>query len=206
MSVALNNPARALLALFAGASAIGLAPIFVRLSELGPVATAFYRLLLALPVLGVWLLFENRRATTVPRADRKLLLAAGLFFAADLAVWHWSIRFTTVANATLLANSAPLFVTLASWLWLGERIRSRFLLGMAIAFSGAVLFAIDGGKREPEPDARYRRCPGPVDGSILRGIYNRRDSVARASVHRAGHVLERGGLLPCPVAGGNSFR
>ncbi len=139
MPVALNNPARALLALFAGASAIGLAPIFVRLSELGPVATAFYRLLLALPVLGVWLLFENRRTTTVPRADRKLLLAAGLFFAADLAVWHWSIRFTTVANATLLANSAPLFVTLASWLWFGERIKSRFLLGMAIAFSGAVL-------------------------------------------------------------------
>ncbi len=139
MSVVLSNPARALLALFAGASAIGLAPIFVRLSELGPVATAFYRLLLALPALGVWLLFENRRTTTVPRADRKLLLAAGLFFAADLAVWHWSIRFTSVANATLLANSAPLFVTLASWLWFGERIMSRFLLGMAVAFSGAVL-------------------------------------------------------------------
>lgn len=132
---------RALLVIFAGATAtaIGLAPIFVRLSELGPVATAFYRLLLALPALGLWLLYENRHTTTAPRADSRLLLAAGLFFAADLAVWHWSIRFTTVANATLLANCAPLFVLLASWLWFGERIKSRFLLGLVIAFSGAVL-------------------------------------------------------------------
>ena len=203
MSVALNNPARALLALFAGASAIGLAPIFVRLSELGPVATAFYRLLLALPVFGVWLLFEYRRATTVPRADRKLLLAAGLFFAADLAVWHWSIRFTTVANATLLANSAPLLVTLASWLWFGERIKSRFLLGMAIAFSGTVLLMGE--------SVNLSRTRATGDGlGLLTAVFYAGYIIAvtrlRASVHRAGHVLERGGLLPCPVAGGNSFR
>ena len=38
---------------------------------------------------------------------------AGLFFAADLGVWHWSIVYTSVANSTLLANLAPIFVTLA---------------------------------------------------------------------------------------------
>ena len=128
-------------ALLLGATAIGLAPIFVRLSETGPVATAFYRMFLSLPVLGVWWWTERHRCGSLPTANnrwiRSWLVAAGLFFAADLAVWHWSIRITTVANATLLANLAPLFVTLASWAIFGQRFRAGFLIGMAIALAGA---------------------------------------------------------------------
>ncbi|MGE5240115.1 MAG: DMT family transporter [Bacteroidota bacterium] len=128
-------------ALLLGATAIGMAPIFVRLSETGPVATAFYRMFLSLPVLGVWWWMERRRRGALPTANdrrrRSWLIAAGLFFAADLAVWHWSIRITTVANATLLANLAPLFVTLASWTLFGQRFRAGFLIGMVIALAGA---------------------------------------------------------------------
>ncbi|HYA38068.1 MAG TPA: DMT family transporter [Candidatus Methylomirabilis sp.] len=128
-------------ALLLGATAIGLAPIFVRLSELGPIATAFYRMFLSLPLLGIWLWTEchrsRRRPVTSDRRTMHWLVAAGLFFAADLAVWHWSIRITTVANATLLANLAPLFVTLASWAIFGQRFRTGFLVGMAVALAGA---------------------------------------------------------------------
>lgn len=127
-------------ALLLGATAIGLAPIFVRLSELGPVATAFHRMFLALPALGLWWWLEQRgaRATPVPGRAR-WLVAAGLFFAADLAVWHWSIRITTVANATLLANFAPVFVAVAGvWLF-GERIGQRFVGGLVLALGGAVI-------------------------------------------------------------------
>jgi drug/metabolite transporter (DMT)-like permease len=65
------------------------------------------------------------------------LVTAGLFFAGDLALWHWSIRFTSVANATLLANFAPIFVTLASYLLFSERFSRQFLFGMALAIAGA---------------------------------------------------------------------
>ena len=41
----------ALAALLAGAAGIAFAPIFVKISEVGPVATAFWRVLLALPIL-----------------------------------------------------------------------------------------------------------------------------------------------------------
>lgn len=131
----------ALLALFVGATGIGLAPIFVRLSELGPLATAFHRVFLSIPVLGLWLWVESRRrgsTVTADRSARHWFLAAGLFFAADLAVWHWSIRITTVANATLLANLAPICVTLASWMFFRERFRPAFILGMTTAFVGAL--------------------------------------------------------------------
>ena len=44
-----NISAKALIFLFLGAAAISLAPILVRLSELGPIATVFYRISFALP-------------------------------------------------------------------------------------------------------------------------------------------------------------
>jgi drug/metabolite transporter (DMT)-like permease len=136
----------ALAALLAGATAIGFAPILVRLSELGPVATAFYRLFLALPLLGLWLWLERRRVPAPRRAARRWhwLVGAGLFFAADLAVWHWSIRLTSVANATFLANLAPLFVTLAGVLLFGERYGVRFFIGLALALTGAATLMTGG--------------------------------------------------------------
>jgi len=130
-------------ALVAGAAAIGLAPIWVRLSEVGPSATAFYRLLLALPILCLWTGVESRRTNPPPRpATRKefaLLAAAGAFFALDLAMWHWSIKLTSVANATLFANFAPLFVAVGARYLLAERLTPLFLGGMVAALAGGAL-------------------------------------------------------------------
>ena len=130
----------ALLALFAGALGIAFAPIFVRWSEVGPVATAFWRMALALPLLALWASLQPRRAEAPARhTGIAMALLAGLFFAADLAVWHWSIRLTSVANATFLANLAPVAVTLGAWVLLKERAKPVFFVGMALAMTGAAL-------------------------------------------------------------------
>lgn len=126
--------------LLLGAVAIACSPIFVRLSELGPIATAVHRVLLALPVL---LLLQKvvpkQAAQTVPKGGDWLLLAlAGFMFAGDLATWHWSIGMTSVANATLLANFAPIFVALFSWLVFKERFSRLFLAGLTLAMVGAM--------------------------------------------------------------------
>ena len=132
----------ALPAVVCGATGIAFAPIFVRLSEVGPIATAFWRITLALPVLWVWMAWESIHTRRKNHEKRfrfhPLLFVPGLFFAGDLAVWHFSIKFTTVANATLLANLAPIFVTLAAWRIFHERISKRFLFGMAIAVTGTM--------------------------------------------------------------------
>jgi drug/metabolite transporter (DMT)-like permease len=98
-------------------------------------------LALSLPALWLWLHLEGRdnRRTVRPasRADYLGLAAAGLMFAGDLAFWHWSVRLTTVANATLLANFAPVFVSLAAFALFGERFSRTFLVGMAMALVGA---------------------------------------------------------------------
>jgi drug/metabolite transporter (DMT)-like permease len=66
-----------------------------------------------------------------------LLIAAGVFYACDLASWHWSLQFTTVANATLLTNFAPIFVTLGAWLLWRERFKRVFYVGLVLAILGA---------------------------------------------------------------------
>lgn len=105
----------ALAGLVIGALAIAFSPIFVRLSEVGPTATGFYRTILAVPPL--WLFWQFRSATTKSTESPglpplSLILIPGLLFAGDLFFWHLSIQYTTVANATLLSNFAPVIVTL----------------------------------------------------------------------------------------------
>ncbi|HEV7868276.1 MAG TPA: DMT family transporter [Chthoniobacteraceae bacterium] len=136
-----EHTGRSVAALLLGAVAIGFAPIFVRLSETGPTATAFWRLLLALPVLAVWAAIERKETGSAVRSRSafRWIVLTGLFFAGDLALWHWSIRFTSVANATLFANFAAIFVVIFSWLFLRERITPRFGLACVAAVAGTVM-------------------------------------------------------------------
>lgn len=130
---------RALAALVAGAVCIGFAPIFVRLIDVGYTAAGFWRVALALPFLAAAWWRGPRGIGTFDVSRLKWLWLAGMFFAADLAVWHQSIRFTSVANSTLLANLAPVFVTGgAVWLF-AERVSGRFLVGLVVALAGSGL-------------------------------------------------------------------
>jgi drug/metabolite transporter (DMT)-like permease len=135
-------------ALILGATGIGLAPILVRLSETGPVATGFYRIALAQPILWLILSRERKRGSAhldAAHAHGGMWFAAlaGFCFAGDLALWHWSIRLTTVANSTLLTNLAPFFVTLGGRVFFDERVNARLLIGMGVAFLGGFLLVAE---------------------------------------------------------------
>lgn len=142
----------ALPALIAGAVCIGFAPIFAKHainvdigadgSRLSPVAVACWRMILAAPLFAFGFLpqaasrADMRQAWRRSARDWLWLLVPGLCFALDLGAWHTSFEYTSVANATLLANFAAIFVALASWLWLGERFGAIFALGAALALAG----------------------------------------------------------------------
>ncbi|NNE90089.1 MAG: DMT family transporter, partial [Verrucomicrobiales bacterium] len=85
----------------------------------------------------------------------------GIIFAGDFWAWHWSFEHTSVANSTLLANTAILWVTLFAWLVWKEKITSRFVFGALIAFGGMVLLVISSSGREPP------RAGNPVFGDFL---------------------------------------
>jgi len=135
---------RALTALFIGAALIGFSPIFVRLSTVDPSATAFWRVALSLPFFWLWAMRmkDGRDQEKLQKiSDYKGLIYVGLFFAFDLAFWHWSIQFTTVANATLLSNLQTIVVALGSvWLF-KEKLKGKFWIGLVLALIGSALLA-----------------------------------------------------------------
>ena len=131
------NPALA--ALLLGATCIALSPIFVRVSEAGPTATAFWRVALAVPVLWFFYFLKAKAPTRRYSGKWRLLLAAGFAFAGDLGFWHAAVKLTSVANSTLLANLASIFVTLAVWVFLRQRPGGMFLAGLAAALAGVLM-------------------------------------------------------------------
>jgi drug/metabolite transporter (DMT)-like permease len=134
MTTVEGQAVRAFACLVLGAIAMGASPIFVRLADIGPQASAFWRTFLALPFLWIWAALANR-GTPGPQPHAPIWLA-GIFFAGDLFFWHLSILATTVANATFLATTAPIWVTLGAGLLLGEKIGARTVVGLLLCLLG----------------------------------------------------------------------
>lgn len=137
----------ALIALVLGAMAIGFAPIFVRLSDVDPTATAFWRVALSLPFFIIWAARrKNGRDQEKLKkiSDYKWLILGGFLFALDLTFWHWSLQHTLVANATLLSNLTPIVVAIGSVYFFRDVLKGKFWLGLLLAFSGAALLAGSG--------------------------------------------------------------
>jgi drug/metabolite transporter (DMT)-like permease len=129
-------------ALVVGALVMGVSPIFVRVADVGPFTSAFWRVALALPVLCAWMRISERgQSQPLVRFSRATILA-GLAFAGDLFFWHLSIVTTTIANATFFATTAPIWVVLFGWLIFRDRASTAVLAGLGLCIlGGAALLA-----------------------------------------------------------------
>ena len=143
---------RAALAALIGGALIGLAPIAIRVSEVGPHATNMWRFLFALPILAAW---AGLTRPIPSRGQTVLLLAGGVLFGIEISLWAAALGLTTVANATLLVNLTPVFAALFGWLLFKERLSAPILTGGAAAFVGAIVLAL----------ARAQGGMGPAEGA-----------------------------------------
>jgi len=130
-------------ALAVGILVISFSPVLVQVSEVGPSATAVYRMLFALPALTAWMVLE-RGPEHVPLCKLKmrdwgLLALAGLLFTGDLVAWHSAIRMSGVANATFLAHLSTPIISLGAWLLFRERLTWGFMVGLVLALAGTAL-------------------------------------------------------------------
>lgn len=172
--------------LFAGAVLIALAPVLTKQAlvwgEMSSSAVAFWRLLLAWPLLWAFSLAssapptpsspspENSEAPPDPAASsepipssaaplpsRFWMAVPGVFFGLDLFFWHWSFLYTTAANATLLVNASSLIASLFGWLWWKERLGIDFFTGVAISLAGAGLIL----------GVSFQSSPTQIQGDLL---------------------------------------
>jgi drug/metabolite transporter (DMT)-like permease len=124
-----------------GALVIAFSGILVRLAEVSPATAAFFRCAYALPLLGLLAWIERRRYGARPRRERVLTLSAGVLFAADLVLWHYSIEAVGAGLATVLGNIQVVLVGLLAWAALGERPENRTLAAIPVVFLGVVLIS-----------------------------------------------------------------
>lgn len=139
------TPARlAFPAMLTGSAALAFGPWLVRIADVAPVASAFWRLALAVVPLAILAAIIGRKASgpaapaLAVRPDAATLVAialAGTFFAVDLALWHLGIARTTLANSTLMANSAafilPAYGFVAARAWPGRMAAVALLCAAA---------------------------------------------------------------------------
>lgn len=167
-----GRDASAFAALCAGAVAMGVSPVFVRFAaaDVGPFASAFWRVALALPVLYAWMRVEEARepAGRPRRSFAPATWLAGLAFAGDLFFWHLSILNTTVANATFFATTAPIFVVLVAWLVQRRAISRGTVLGLSLCVLGGA--ALIGQSLDVNP-ARIRGDLYGIATAAFFGLY-----------------------------------
>jgi drug/metabolite transporter (DMT)-like permease len=124
-----------------GAGAIAFSSILVRLSHASPSTAAIFRCAYALPFLGLLTWSENRRLGSREWTDRRYAIASGVFFGADLIMWHHSITDIGAGLATVLANIQVVLVPLVAWAVLGERPGRQVLAALPLALLGVVLIS-----------------------------------------------------------------
>lgn len=139
-----HSPARVVGGLALGIVAVSSSAILVRVADDAPtLGIAFWRTVLAGLVLLPWALRSRRRAVErLSGRDRRLLVTSGLFLAAHFALFIGSLSFTTVASAVTLTTINPLFVAVGAYVWLGEHLSRRTLIGMLVTIAGAVVIGL----------------------------------------------------------------
>lgn len=146
--------ARAYLALFSGVMCISFSAIFTKLAGTAGPVTGFYRMAVATTVLSLPFLLHQRRNPTRDRRHWRWAVAGGLWFSINLVLLSSALTLTSAANATLLDNTAPIWVGLGALLIFRERLGVRYWLGLALALAGAAVVT------GSNPLAGFQPAPG----------------------------------------------
>jgi drug/metabolite transporter (DMT)-like permease len=134
-----NKNIPAYLALGIGVLALSFSAMFVRWANAPGPVTAFYRMFFSIFMLAPFLLARKSENRALRSTAVLFPLLAGVFTALDLALWTTALSYTTAANATLLGNTAPLWVALGTWLILKQKLSATFWRGLAVTLTGAIL-------------------------------------------------------------------
>jgi drug/metabolite transporter (DMT)-like permease len=123
--------------LIIGIICISFSPIFVKLADATPLASGFYRIFSAWIVLAPYCMFGNR--LKIARKDLLIALLGGVIFAADIAIWNISLMKISATISTLIANLAPVWVGLMSFLFFRKKSGVVFWVGTFVAILGMII-------------------------------------------------------------------
>lgn len=131
----LANPT---LRLFIGAALISLSPVWVKLVDVPPSTSGFYRVLFGGAALVIYLLVTRRRLH-MTRQTWSLLIIASVFLSLDLWFWHRSIIYVGPGLSTLLANFKVFIMMIVGIVFLRQMPRPVQMFAVPLAFLGLIL-------------------------------------------------------------------
>ena len=129
---------------------LALGPWMVRLADVGPVSSGFWRMALAAPFLLLLARWGSKDRLAPTAALVGVVVLGGLFFAADLAAWHVGIRLTKLANASLFGNSSSFIFTIYGFLVLRALPKRLQLAALGLAATGTALLLGSSYEMSPE--------------------------------------------------------
>jgi drug/metabolite transporter (DMT)-like permease len=133
--------------------------IKVSLAAFSPLWNAFWRLLVALPILYGWTRARGVSAMPGPGELRQFCIL-GAVFIVQITLLNFGIHFTSAAYAVVLMNSHPIFTNVVAHFFVSDdRITPLRVLGLTVAFAG-ICAALLG-----EPDGRM--ASRPVLGNVI---------------------------------------
>src|SRR5580693_2960949 len=134
----LSPGAIALMLVLCGSWAFNQIAVKLSLPDLPPMLQATIRSMLALPVL---LLIARMRGVKMFERDGTLGpgLLAGLIFGLEFVLIFEGLLFTSASRAVVFLYTAPFFVALGSYRFLGERLRTSQWAGLGLSFIGVAL-------------------------------------------------------------------
>ncbi len=108
-------------------------------TTLGPISLAWYRLIFAIPFVGL-VIFIKHYPISISRREGVLFIGFG-FFSLTLfeALYFTSLVYTTVQHAAALLYTAPAFVAVLSWFFLKERMTPAKIAAIILSMLGAFL-------------------------------------------------------------------
>lgn len=138
-----RSQTRLIIILFIGFLAVSTASILIRLAQQEHVPVlviAAYRLTFATLILGPIVLRRHLSdLRRLRRRDLLVTLASGLFLTLHFATWISSFDYTSVTSSVVLVTTGPIWVALASWIILRERLSRAVVIGVLITVMGGVV-------------------------------------------------------------------
>jgi drug/metabolite transporter (DMT)-like permease len=158
------------LALLVSIVAVSTASIIIRWTDAPPLAIATYRLTISVLLLAPFFIKNNGFETLSKKDSNEIihLLALGLALAIHFASWITSLSLTTVANSVIFVHIDPIFVSIISHFFLGDKMKNRTILGIVTSFIGISIIAMG------DAGTSHSNITGDLlalIGGIMLGIY-----------------------------------
>ena len=127
------------IALAAGILALSVSAMFIRWAQAPGPITGFYRQFFALLILAPFFIKHVYKNNKITAKNLIFPILGGIASGCDLGLWSSSLSYTTASNATLIGNTAPLWVALVGLIWFKERLLRDFWIGLTLTMGGALL-------------------------------------------------------------------